>query len=521
MTGLSPSPPTLTAGPQHGAPAPDQVVFAPEHEASSILSTLNDDGTRRWICPRVSPGRFLTGRRVVAYALIAIFTLLPHLRIAGKPVVLLNLAERRFTLGGMTFYPTDTLLLALLMVVVFLGIFWLTALFGRAWCGWACPQTVYMEFVYRPIERLFDGAPGRAARNWFQRTGAGKLAKFAVFFAVSSVLAHTFLSYFVPPATLWQWITSSPTEHPAGFLIVTVVTLAMLFDFGYFREQVCLVACPYGRFQSVLLDRYSLTVRYDRKRGEPRSKIRAAGRHASADVSLSVLSPAPKAGDCIDCRMCVATCPTGIDIREGLQMECIGCTQCIDACDAIMDKVGRPRGLVRYSSLAALEGDKLRLLRPRVVVYPAIIAVLSVIFLFVLSGKGGADVTILRGLGRPFVELPAGEVANGIRVKVVNRAAEAATFTITAATAQPSATPLRVELESSPIVVKPGEMLTFPARVVAPRSLFASAGHADINVTLSGPSGFSARIAYQMLGPVGESTDQPPGDQSQDKGAHP
>jgi len=312
----------------------------PRTATERVLPTLNVDGSRRWLRPRPSPGRFLDRRRAVAWALIAVFALLPHARVGGAPAILLDVVHRRFSLLGATFYPTDTVLLMLLLLGTFLGIFLLTAVVGRAWCGWAGPQTVYMEFVYRPIERLVDRGVTAVARNAAWRRAVKALA----FLAVSMFVAHTFLAYFVGADALGRWVRASPFEHPVAFLVMAATTALMFLDFAWFREQVCLVACPYGRLQSVLLDRRSLIVAYDPRRGEPRGKL---GRVA---------------GDCIDCRACVLTCPTGIDIRDGLQMECIHCAQCIDACDAIMDRVGRPRGLVRYGSRDEMAGAPRRIL---------------------------------------------------------------------------------------------------------------------------------------------------------------
>ena len=251
-----------------------------------------------------------------------------------------------------------------------------------------------MEFVYRPIERLIEGAPSKKQKVT-AATGGRKVLKFFVFLLVSLFLAHIFLAYFVGIDQLKVWVTRSPFEHPTSFLVMAAVTGLMMFDFGFFREQVCLVACPYGRFQSVMLDRESLIVTYDQKRGEPRGKIKRK-KNSDGDVSLDVVP----SGDCIDCKMCVTTCPTGIDIREGLQMECIGCAQCIDACDSVMDKVGRPRGLIRYSSQAAVEDGKWSLWRPRLFFYPALLVLFVSLFVYTLSTKAEADVTLMRAPGR-------------------------------------------------------------------------------------------------------------------------
>ena len=351
-----------------------------------VLSTLHADGSRRWLSPRLSRGRFLRARRILAYVLIAVFTLVPYLTIQGKPAVLLNLPKREFTILGFTFLPTDTALLALFLVTLIVGIFLATALLGRVWCGWMCPQTVYLEFVYRPLERLFDGPPGARHTAGRKSTPWRKLAKYGVFLLISMYLAHTFLAYFVGVEALSQWVRRSPWNHPVSFLVMLAVTGLMLFDFSYFREQTCIVACPYGRFQSVMLDRDSLIVSYDRSRGEPRGRrVKDAG-------------PEPK-GDCIDCGLCTDTCPTGIDIRDGLQMECVACTQCIDACDGVMDRIGKPRGLIRFSSQARMEGEPGRLVRPRVILYPLVLLALMSVFGVVLASKQPADVTLLRGMG--------------------------------------------------------------------------------------------------------------------------
>lgn len=469
-----------------GAAAPGDRASRRAEEAKAVFTTLNPDGTRRWLRPRLSLGRFLTRRRVVAYVLIALFWALPLVEVNGRPLVLLDIATRRFHILGTTFYPTDTLLIALLTVGVFLSIFWFTALLGRVWCGWACPQTVYMEFLFRPIERFFEGSPGRAAKGWMRTSGAGKALKYVVYAVCSFALAHAFLAYFVPWSELGKWVFGAPWRHPIGFGVVVFVTVAMMADFAYFREQVCVVMCPYGRMQSVMLDRQSLIIRYDTERGEPRG-----ARSAKRDVSLPVL------GDCVDCRMCVTTCPTGIDIRNGLQMECIGCAQCIDACDAVMEKIGRPRGLIRYSSQAAMEGERPRLLRPRVVMYPVVIAALAGLFTLALMNTGVADVTVLRGLGQPFVVKPDGDVENGVRVKIVNRMEKGAEFALSVEGGEG----VRLVSEAEVVKVEAGQMVTTPVQVHSPRGGFAG-GRRPVSIVVKGPEGFERRLPFVLLGPA-------------------
>ena len=252
---------------------------------SRVLPTLNVDGTRRWIRPKPSHGAFYARRRVVAYALMFVFLAIPYIKVGGKPLILLDLPRREFTFVGVTFLPTDTLLLMLMMASILVAVFLLTALFGRVWCGWACPQTVYMEFLFRPIERFFEG--GRSGSLELDRQGPRgqinprRVAKYGVYGLLSLLLAHTFLAYFVGIDRLVVWITRSPVEHPASFGVMALVSDGdHVFDFAWFREQTCIVACPYGRLQSVLLDRHSLVVGYDDNRGEPRSQgARATSRH--------------------------------------------------------------------------------------------------------------------------------------------------------------------------------------------------------------------------------------------------
>jgi cytochrome c oxidase accessory protein FixG len=469
---------------------------------SRVLSTLNNDGTRRWICPRPSDGRFVRRRRVVAWGLIGLFTVLPHLRHDGRPLFLLDIVRREFTLFGKVFLPTDTLLLALLLLIVFLTIFLVTALFGRVWCGWACPQTVYMEFVYRPIERLFEGAPGK--RKPTRMPGLRKAAKFGVYLLVSAFLAHTFLAYFVGTDALRTWITGSPHEHPAAFLVMAATTGLMLFDFGYFREQVCVVACPYARLQSALLDRDSLIVTYDRRRGEPRGKVRrgkppgVSGSPGTVAAAGSVISlpQLEGAGDCVDCTLCVQTCPTGIDIRDGLQLECIGCAQCIDACDAVMEKIGRPKGLIRYSSQRAVEEGRSRLVRARVVIYPVILVVLGVLFAVVLSGKGRAEFILLRERGLPFNTLASGAIANQMRVRLTNRTAEPAAYTIELVD-EPA---LTLQADANPVSVEPGEQVSQRVLITADPSYF-DVSPKTVTVRVSDGAGFSEEKRFVIHGP--------------------
>lgn len=371
------------------------------------LSTMELDGSRRWLRPRLSMGQWWRKRQSIAYLLMVVFVAIPHVRLNGRPLILLDIVAREFTILGKTFYPTDTLVLALFMLCIVVGVVLVTAIAGRAWCGWACPQTVYMEFLFRPIDRLFDQTQGKGGKPRNKRPPLFSIVRFGVYLILCMFVAHTFLSYFVGTDRLAIWIRQSPLQHPTAFLVMAGTTALMMFDFMFFREQLCLIACPYGRLQSVMLDRHSLIVAYDYVRGEPRKKGKR--------------SEGSSAGSCVDCNQCVVVCPTGIDIRNGLQMECINCTQCIDACDSVMDRVRQPKGLIRYSSQDAIARERHRLWRPRTMVYPLILIATLTGLAFSVAGKSGFDARIIRGRGAPFSMRPGGMVSNSFSLQLVNR----------------------------------------------------------------------------------------------------
>ena len=459
-------------------PAP-RLLDAPER----VLPSLNPDGTRRWIRPRTAFGAFRRRRRAVAWALMAVFLIVPYLTMNGRPLVLLDLPRREFTLFGTTFLPTETVLVQLLALALAIGILFFTAVLGRAWCGWACPQTVYMEFLFRPLEYALEGGPS-GVRKLDQAGGLAprRLLKYAVFGILALVLAHTFLGYFVGVEELARWVRRSPVEHPTSFLIMLGTTALVCFDFAYFREQTCLVACPYGRLQSVLLDRRSWIVGYDARRGEPRGRGTKA-RPASA-------------GDCIDCGLCVLTCPTGIDIRDGLQMECIHCTQCMDSCDAVMTKIGRPPGLIRYGSRDGFEGRRHGRLRPRILLYPAALALTLGSFAWQLGTRGDAEVTLLRGLGAPYTIAEDGAVVNQVRIRVSNRGREPRAYAIVIEGA-PEA---KMVAPQNPLPVPAGEIRTTSLFVLLPPAAFDD-GRRPVIVRIHDGGRFRAERDYLLVGP--------------------
>jgi cytochrome c oxidase accessory protein FixG len=383
---------------------------APELPSASLPS----DGRHRAIQPADVRGRFHRARLAVFAFLIAVWAALPWIRVRGNPAVFVDVERRRFFLFGVTFNSQDTWLLFFLLTGIGFGLFYATMVAGRVWCGWACPQTVFLEGVFRPIERWIEGPrERRMRRNAGPRTAeamARKGAAHAFYLLAAVVIAHIFLSYFASiPATL-RMVRARPAEHAEAFAWVVAMTGVFYANFAFFREQLCVVICPYGRLQSAMLDSQSLVVGYDSRRGEPRGKKGAAG-----------------AGDCVDCKRCVVVCPTGIDIRNGVQMECLACTACIDACDEVMGKLGRARGLIRYDSLDGLEGRPRRFVRPRLVVYSALMAIGAVIALAATRKRSDFESTLLRLPGAPYT-VDAEQVTNALQIHLVNKRNQTATY---------------------------------------------------------------------------------------------
>ncbi len=460
-----------------------------------VLSTLGKDGKRKWLYPVESKGRFLTRRRWTGFLLVLAYLALPIVHIGGKPAMLLDVVHREFALFGAVFYPTDTLLLMLMLIAIMVAVILVTALLGRVWCGWACPQTVYLEFVFRPIERLIEGkehvrkrrdeGPMSVDKAW------RKAAKWSIYLVISLLLANTFVAYFVGWEALLTWMQAPPTEHWGFFLVMAITTGLILFDFGIFREQMCTITCPYARMQSIMLDEDSAIVSYDPGRGEPRA------RRSKKQLQEEEEGRAEQKGDCIDCFACVRTCPTGIDIRDGLQMECVACTQCIDACDHIMDNIGKPRGLIRYTSERELEGKKTRLFRPRTVIYAiALVFVLSA-FSIVLTQRADYDINIGRAVGEPYTELGDGRIANRLRFRVRNQTPVPASFTVRVADG--SSLDLR-PVEALPLTLDGGEMRRVEIWVMAPSTAFAG-DTMPVNFLLEFSDGQVLERSFTLLGP--------------------
>jgi cytochrome c oxidase accessory protein FixG len=468
------------------------VLESPEE----VLTTLTREGRRRWMYPILSLGRFHSQRRVVAWLLMALYLLLPVVHIDGRPAILLDLAHREFAIFGAEFYPTDTILLMMLALGGLFLVMAVTAFLGRVWCGWGCPQTVYLEYLFRPLERLIEGKENVRKRRddgpfTFDKVWR-KVVKLSIYAALALLLAHTFVAYFVGWSNLLLWVQRPPVENWGFFVAMAMTSGLVFYDFAYFREQMCTIVCPYARMQSVLLDRDSLIVSYDPTRGEPRAQ-RSKKKIRQEEAGLRDAK-----GDCIDCGACVRTCPTGIDIREGLQMECIACTQCIDACDPIMDKIGKPRGLIRYTSENELEGIKNRLMRPRTVIYLVLLVAFTSAFTLTLAGRSSYDINIGRVVGDPYTQLPSGEIANRLRFRVRNQTDQASSFEVKPIF--PEDLQIRV-VGVQPVALEPGEMKRLEAFVVLSENDF-DVSHLEAVFELHFMDGTVESRSFTLLGPT-------------------
>lgn len=376
------------------------------------VSTIDEQGKRLWIYPKKPKGPLHRARAAVSIVLLAFLFGAPFIKINGQPLILLNIIERKFILFGLAFWPQDLHLFALTMIALIVFIILFTAVFGRVWCGWACPQTIFMEMVFRKIEYWIEGnAPKQRALNKAPWTGQKifkKFSKHVIFYGLSFLIGNTFLAYIIGVDDLYKIITAPPGEHLAGLTAMIVFSAVFYGVFAHFREQACTMVCPYGRLQGVLLDANSIVVAYDFKRGEPRGRIKK-GEERSAF------------GHCVDCHLCVQVCPTGIDIRNGTQLECVNCTACIDACDSVMEKVNFPKGLIRYASFNGTQkGEKLKI-TPRIVGYSVLLAALIGFLSFLLLTRSTVETTILRTPGVLYQEVEDHKIQNLYNIKVINK----------------------------------------------------------------------------------------------------
>jgi cytochrome c oxidase accessory protein FixG len=441
--------------------------------------------------PRIVHGRFATLRAWALVATLGVLVGIPWLRWGSRPAVLLDLPRRKFYLFGLVFWPQDLIYLTALLVIAALFLFLVTSLAGRIWCGYACPQTVFTQILVW-LERLFEGDRARQlrlAKSWSVERVVRQSAKGITGVLVAGAAAVSAVGYFVPIRELLPRLAAG-SAAPASYVAIVLFTGAILLFGGRLREQVCIYMCPYARFQSAMFDRDTLIISYDKERGEPRGPLRRG-----AD---STAGKGDAAGACVDCGLCVQVCPMGIDIRDGLQYQCIACAGCIDACDQVMDRIGAPRGLVRYTTLDALEHRPTRIARPRVLIYAALVATLAVALGWAIAHRVPLAIDVLRDRSAGYREVGDGRIENVYRLRVLNMDQVGHAFSLHAE----GATGIEVLYRAEELYLGPGEIRDLPVRIrVEPRELAGRSTDIELVLRSIDEPEMSARERSRFLGP--------------------
>lgn len=369
---------------------------------------LDETGNRKWVYAKKPSGKWYRRRTVFSWVALLFLVVVPFIRLDGNPVFLIDIINRRFILAGVIFWAQDTFIMALLMLSFVLFIVLFTVTFGRIWCGWACPQTLFLEMIFRKIEYLIEGDYKKRYHldkgSWTREKILKKLAKHLVFILISIAITNVVLWWFMGTGRWFVMVREPIGENLGGFLVMIAVSAVIYWIYSWFREQVCTMVCPYGRLQGVLLDSKSIVVTYDYQRGEPRG--------------------AKNSGDCIDCRQCVSVCPTGIDIRDGTQLECINCTACIDQCNKIMQLTGKPEGLIRYDSENGIREGHASVWNARNRAYSVVLILIFSLFIYTLFSRPKIETTILRTPGLLFQENPDSSVSNVYNINIINKTHE-------------------------------------------------------------------------------------------------
>jgi cytochrome c oxidase accessory protein FixG len=388
----------------------------PDDSFRDTISTIDEEGKRSYIFPKKPVGKFYDKRKLLSYFLLAFLLSAPFIKINGNQFMMFNVLERRFNIFSFPFWPQDFHLFVISMITGVVGLALFTVVFGRIFCGWFCPQTIFMEMVFRRIEYLIDGDRAQqirlAKQDWDGEKIRKRVTKWIVFFIISFIIANVFLAYLIGSDKLIEFIKEGPTNNISTLIALLIFTGVFYFIYAWFREQVCIIACPYGRMQGVLLDNKSINVAYDHVRGE--------GETGRAKFNKNEDRAALGKGDCIDCKVCVHVCPTGIDIRNGTQLECINCTACIDECDTIMEKVGLPKGLIRYASEDEIVKKEKFKLTTRMKGYIAVLAILTGVLVGMLFLRNDVEATILHLPGQLF-QHKGEKLSNVYTYKVVNK----------------------------------------------------------------------------------------------------
>lgn len=454
------------------------------------LTSIDEDGFRLDIIPGEVRGHFRKHRSRVQIILLVVFLTIPWIHVRGNQLILLNIPKKEFIFFGLIFKAHDAPLIFLLLAIGTLGLAFVTSVWGRIWCGWACPQTVFIDAVYRRIEILTEGKYIERRKlqlaEWTFSKLFKKSTKWLLFILVSTIFAHSFAAYFTGSYELIEMMKRSPSDNWNYFLIILFLTVLITFDFGWFREQFCVIMCPYGRIQSVLLESSSLAVVYDKQRGEPRRNIAAKTQPA---------------GDCVSCNRCVEVCPTGIDIRSGLQMECISCAACIDACDEIMKKVCKPTGLISYKTL---DGSKLRLTHFKTLTYGLMIIFTTLVLIFSLNTREPIEIAVLRGIESPYsqdIDLQGKiQIINHFRLHFVSQSNKNTLYKIQLSEGDQK-NGMTLIVAQNELLVKSRDSETWHVFIKAPKNILPKNGKLDFHIQIQSNDGFSTTRDLIFLGP--------------------
>ncbi len=383
------------------------------------IGTVDKDGKRIWAFPKKPSGNYHNKRVIATVVFLLIFFSVPFLKIGGAPLLEINIFERRFYIFGQLFLPQDSLVFSIGLITFFVFITLFTVIYGRVWCGWACPQTIFMEMVFRKIEYWIEGDRKQqqklAQAPWDREKITKRTIKYFIFVLISVIIAHTAMAYLIGVEGVKSLVTRPPSENLTGFISLAAFTGIFFFVFTRLREQVCIAICPYGRLQGVLVGRNTMNVIYDYVRGEPRGRLKKG----AVDTTK---------GDCIDCTLCVQVCPTNIDIRNGIQLECVNCTACIDACDDVMEKINKPKGLITFGSVESIETNTPFRISPRAIGYSVVLLLLIAVEVFILAGRTEVEATILRVPGQLYQEMPDNRLSNLYNAQILNKSKEEMTL---------------------------------------------------------------------------------------------
>lgn len=456
----------------------------------SGLLAAKETGERKWMYPLLRKGVYYKWRSAISYVYLVLFFAGPFIRIGGQPLLLLNFVERHFVILGQVFWPQDIFLFMLASLVFLVCVVLFTIAFGRLFCGWICPQTIFMEMVFRKIEEWIEGDANKRrkldAGPWTWEKIRKKGAKHKLFIIVSFLIANTFLAYIIGSENLLKIITEPITQHWVGFVSIWIFTIVFYCVYSQVRELVCTVICPYGRLQSVLTDKDTLMVAYNDVRGEPRGKLQRNG------------GPLNLKGDCVDCGLCVSVCPTGIDIRKGTQIECINCTACIDVCDDVMHKIGKPENLIGYYSEQMIKTGKKPSFTLKMKGYAAVITVMMGVLCYFIFSRSDMDMTVMRNAGTLYQEQPGGYISNIYSAEIINKTNEAKGVAIRSD--DPS---IVIKYIQVPEVIDKGGMIKTMFFVMIPAS-HIHAAKTDVHVQLFTGHQLKQTVNTTFVGPIND-----------------